>query len=164
MRYLQRTISGVFGKTADTGTLTATFSDDYAHANWGVENDTFSCYIDAISGDVITCDVITWGENPATYSGESITLGEFDSDPYYLDLRDDPENIYIQTATDIVNASLADGRGIDHVEIDGMQFYWDENSRGFDPEATGHCRGGLPCIHGNGPELHPHALGRHGRA
>ena len=128
-----QTLVNVFEKTADDTDITASF-DSQGHTTWAVKDDTFSCYIEAISGDVICC-MNTGSENE--YSGESITLGEFDSDSFCSDIYDDPDNIYIQTATNIVNNSLANGRRIDHVEIDGIQFCWDDNSRGFDPAATG---------------------------
>ena len=123
-------ITDVFGKTVDTVSLTATFYGDQPHAYWGIKSGVDSCYLDAISGDVIECDHFSNG-----YSGNSITLGESQSMDYSF--VDDPDNIYIQTVKDIVNASLAGGRSIDELQIDGIQFYWDNNSEGLNPEATG---------------------------
>ena len=104
------------------------------HDEWAVEGRACTCYIDALSGDVI------FFENNNEYSKEGTTVGEWDEavlSGSYGGYYEDPNNIYIQTAKNIVNASLADGRSIDHVQIDGVQFAWDDNNAGFESDATG---------------------------
>lgn len=133
----------LFELDVDEDTLIATFEaahdlldengNAYSHVydNWQVQNTDFSCLLDAITGDVLMFNVST-----DDYPGESITEGDFDMD-LATTIYDDPDNIYVTAARAIVEAELSEGREIEGIEVDGIQFVWDEPSTGPDPDATG---------------------------
>ncbi len=110
-------MDNLFEITVDTQSVNVTLDILPPGATWIVTFDGYLCCIDAISGDVITCDSDT-----KTYSGKWLPFGQLEKDPYYQTLEDNPDNVYIQTVREIVNSHLADGRSIDHIEIHGVQF------------------------------------------
>lgn len=99
------------------------------HENWFISSPDLSCGVDAATGTVISAE-----RQSGKYPGGSITLEDFDGSNIG---RDDPENAYIVAAREIVNAKLAQGRNIEMIQIDGVQFVWDDDNAGFDPGATG---------------------------
>ena len=129
------------GLDPDPDDLTATFDASYDGIdengnvvytipdNWIVSGAGCTAYVDAISGDVVHF------EDNNEYSKRGTTLGRFHMMSY--DSFNDPDTIYLKTAMDIVKAGLAEGRSIDHAEIDGVQFAWDDSTQGQDPDATG---------------------------
>lgn len=109
------------------------------HEYWSIENKDFNCGVDAATGTVTLFDLRT-----NDYPGSTITEEEFESDTTGVsadggpvDMHSCPDDIYIKAAVDLVNKHLANGRNIDNVEIDGVQFVWKNNSDGFDPDAEG---------------------------
>ncbi len=135
--------ANIFELDVDEDTLTATFEaahdmlDEngtvYTHVydNWQVRNDDFSCLLDAITGDVLTFEM-----NTDNYPGESITEEDFDME-FAMAIYDDPDNIYVVAARAIVEAKLSEGQEIEVIEVDGIQFVWDEPVVGPEPDAAG---------------------------
>lgn len=120
------TAGKVFNKPADTASLSVTFNKN-RYAIWAVSDANYSAYIDALSGDVIVFSLTSMFNGIGEYSGNRITLEAYQ----YIDFDDffySTDSIYIITATDIINASLANGRKIDHIEITGVKFIWDEGA------------------------------------
>lgn len=122
-------------KKVDKNKLTAHFigADQYTRECWYVTSRDTECTIDAISGDVLMFSV----NYDKKYTGKKITLGDFEADPFSNYIRDNPNNAYSKLAAGIVNSKLANGRIIDEIMIDGIQFVWDKDSDGFDPKAKG---------------------------
>lgn len=125
----------IFGMKVHRNKLTAEFygvTEYNPHAWWIVTSPDAQCSIDAVSGDVLMFSV-----SSEKYKGKKITLGEFDDPKYSTGIYENPNNAYAKAAAKIVNAKLAGGRVIDEVMIDGIQFVWDNNEDGFDPDAKG---------------------------
>lgn len=124
----------IFGMNADKSELTASFYTETApHEWWYVTGNGKECYIDAVSGEVLQFRL----SPERKYTGKLITLEECTTDPYSADIAEDPNNAYSRMAAEIVNSTLADGRIIDEIMTDGIQFVWDNNSDGLDPKAKG---------------------------
>lgn len=109
------------------------------HETWSVTSPDLNCTVDAVSGAVIFSE-----RQSEAYPGVSITLGDFDNnttgitpDGGSADMFNSPDDIYISAARRLVTDRLADGRVIENIMIDGVQFVWDNNGEGFDPNATG---------------------------
>lgn len=143
------TATKLFGISVNKSALTVQFRSDkntldnkeYVHQVWDIEGQDCICGIDAMTGTVIT---FTYS---AAYTGTKITIGDFDSGKAGnitaptgygpVDINNSPDDIYINAAKKLVNEYLAGGRKIDNIEIDGVQFVWDNNSDGFKPDAPG---------------------------
>jgi hypothetical protein len=135
--------SNIFEKNIDESTLTATFEaahnlvDDNGiayytvHDNWQVQNSDYHCWIDAVTGDVLEFRVLT-----DNYPGESISEGDFNKDFVY-NIYNDPDNVYVTAARDIVETKLSEGRKIENIEVDGIQFAWDDDKYDDDHNASG---------------------------
>jgi hypothetical protein len=108
------------------------------HENWLIRNSDFFCSIDAASGIVATFEL-----EGNDYPGVSITEGEFSSNStgivkdYIVDLHNSPDDIYVKAAYDLVSNHLANGRNIENIMIDGIQFVWKKDSNDCNPDAEG---------------------------
>lgn len=142
-------VAKMFNLDVESSDVTVILGDDYivtdengnksyTNKRWYVYSSLFSCYVDAISGDV------TRFEAKPRDVGKHITLGEYKNDTTGItpgggaaDMHNSPNDKYIQTAVNMINSYVTDGRSIENVEIGATQFVWDSNYGGFDPNATG---------------------------
>lgn len=142
----------LFGMNVDESSLKVTFNpkEDIkdengnvvytTHEGWAIECADFFCGVDAATDTVISFMV-----ESNKYTGSSITLNDFDNNNTTgvipgggpANLQNSPDDIYIKAARQLVTDRLADGRSIQDIQIDGVQFVWDNNDLGFDPNATG---------------------------
>ncbi len=139
-----QTALDLFGLEIDEKNLTYEFNG--SHETWYISESLddgicdYMCLIDAISGEVLNLQ-----DRSKEYAGDRITLEEFDNGAGNIsapsggqaNMTNSPDNAYIKDAAQIIKDKLADGRTIENIEIDGVQFVWDNNSEGFDPEAKG---------------------------
>lgn len=142
-------VAKMFNIDTDKSDVTATMGDDYIVycvngrktypvKRWYVYSSDFSCYVDAISGDVLTF------EAKSRNVGKFITLGEYENDTTgttpegsTADMYNSPNDKYIQTAVNMINSYVTDGRSIENVKIGATQFVWYNANQGFEPDVAG---------------------------
>jgi hypothetical protein len=94
------------------------------HDNWQVACSDFFCKIDALTGEVLIFSI----DDSKKYTGDKITLGEYNTEPAYnYKAYEDVNNPYSKKAADIVTSKLAKGRAIDEAVVSASQFAGDNN-------------------------------------
>ncbi len=118
-------VSGAFDSTVKEAWLGITFNEsgnlgDNQRAGWYLSDGTYSCNLDAISGEVLMC------ERTINYTGSIITVDEYlsmgdDTITGPLDMYNSPDNLFIRAGLEIIGDRFANGRTVDNAMINATQ-------------------------------------------
>ncbi len=119
-------VSAAFDAAIKETWLGSSFHDsgnlgDNQRAGWYLNDGTYSCNIDALSGEVLMC------ERAVHYTGTIIKVDEYlsmcdDTIAGPLDMHNSPDDIYIRAALGIIDERFANGRTVENARIDASQF------------------------------------------